>query len=169
MVNLIRRLGYPDRYPTDVMKRISLLWISLLVALLPCCRSSLGRPDADWISDFDRTTTLTLESGDVTLELSDPSTIDRLSSIYANVSWQRYWHTLPGDVGDRSIRLTSGGDTLRTLCYTGILWESDAYDDVRTAELSDGDRDWVDSLFSRIDNAEPKVADNHDMHRSGGG
>ena len=149
------RLGDVCRYPNELHSMIARMAALLtLLTFMPGCRSSHHVPDPKRIADFGRTTALTVRVRDNTIELTDSSTIQRMLDIYRDAKWQRYWHTLPANKDDRSIVLHDGDTELCTFGYNGVLWESSSYDDNRTAELTDADRDWVESLFAQISDSE---------------
>ncbi|MGI9474745.1 MAG: hypothetical protein ACR2NZ_24650 [Rubripirellula sp.] len=82
------------------------------------------------------------------IRLTDDASMDRLRSIYSGAKWKTYWHTLPAHLSDKSIDLYRDDTRLQHFSYTGTLWEIEAYDKVRTAELSEDDRRWIESLFT---------------------
>ena len=127
----------------------ALVMLSCLLTTLGC-HSFSGRPDAAWSADFARADAIEVRTKTATMRITDADAIDRLATIHSNATWSTYWHTLPGDFGDRSIYLYSDGEELRHLTYTRVLWESNAYDDNRTAKLRATDREWLDSLFDSI-------------------
>jgi hypothetical protein len=123
--------------------------------LLTCgCRLASNEPNPQWLIDFQRTKSLLIQNHNVERAVSDSETISRLQSIYANAKWKPYWHTLPGNLGDRTIDLLDGETPLRHFSYTGSLWETDSYTENRTAELSGTDRQWIESLFAVVSESE---------------
>ncbi|WP_417393681.1 hypothetical protein [Gimesia sp.] len=65
------------------------------------------------------------------------------------------WHTLPGNLGMRTISLCAGENKLRTFDYLGkTLWESENYNQNRTTQLSAKDSQWLDSIFASIPQSE---------------
>ena len=63
-------------------------------------------------------------------------------------------NTLPGNLGDRTIDLQDSDTTLRHFNYTGSLWETESYTENRTAESSDSDAQWIESLFTLVPDGE---------------
>ncbi len=129
--------------------RNALVMLACLLTTLGCHTFS-GRPDATWSADLARADAIEVRTKTGTIRITDADAIERLATIHSNATWSTYWHTLPGDLGDRSIYLLSDGKELRHFTYTGVLWESNAYDDNRMATLGATDRDWLDSLFGLI-------------------
>jgi hypothetical protein len=130
------------------------------------CRSPFGRPNAKWVEDFGRTDTIQLHSKEGSRQITDSDTVSRFRDIYLNATWKTYWHTLPGNLGDRSIDLYHGDNRLRHFSYTGTLWEIES-DKVRTAELTSVDREWIESLFEAESMAASNTPDNNPMRPSG--
>lgn len=123
------------------------LTLCLMVGSLGCGAIS-KRPDPEWVADFDIADTLVLRRKDTApIKITESATIKRFRSIYQESKWTPYWHTLPGNLGDRTIEIYDGDVRLRTFSYDGTLWESDSYTENRTAELDDDDRQWISSLF----------------------
>jgi len=131
------------------MRLARLLILPFLLAATGCLLSSRA-PNPQWIADLQKTDSILIRSRDKEHLISDMETINRLRSIYENAKWKPYWHTLPGNLGDRTIRLQDGDTRLKHFCYTGSLWECGSYTENRTAELSDSDRQWIESLFARV-------------------
>jgi len=112
------------------------------------CGSISTRPDPKWVKDLDNADTIVLRRKDAApIRITNPETINHLRSIYTDSKWAPYWHTLPGDLDERTIEIYDGDTKLRAFSYTGTLWESESYTENRTTELSDVDRQWIDSLF----------------------
>jgi hypothetical protein len=131
------------------MRLARLLIIPFLVAA-PSCQLSSRAPDPQWVADFQKTDSIVIRVHGRQHLVSDAQTISRLRSIYENAKWKPYRHTLPGNLGDRTIYLQDGDTRLRHFSYTGSLWETESYTENRTAELSDGDRQWIESLFALV-------------------
>jgi len=132
------------------MMRTSTLILFALLLASQGCRTFSGRPDPSWSADFDRAEALSICSLDGTLDVSEPETIERFSEIYANAKWKYGWHTIAVYPDDSLALLRADGTALRTFRYNDVLWELDDRNGVRTAELSDADRTWIDSLFARL-------------------
>ena len=103
--------------------------------------------DKAWLVDLQRADSIVLRQNGIEKELSDEETTSRLAKIYADADWKTYWHTLPGNIGDRTIDVYLDGEKLRHLSYTGVLWENVQYDSNRTATLSKDDQQWLEFLF----------------------
>lgn len=130
-----------------ITRSFSLFTLCLLIGSHGCGAVS-KRPDPEWAKDFDKVDMIVLHrKGEAPISINDPVTIDRLRVIYNDSKWAPYWHTLPGNLGDQTIEIYDGNTKLRTFSYTGELWESESYTKNRTTELSDVDRQWIDSLF----------------------
>lgn len=132
--------------------RLAILLFVPLLAAVPGCLLSSRAPNPQWVADFQKTDSILLRSHDNQHVIADWETISRLRSIYENAKWKPYWHTLPGDLGHRTIDLYDGDNKLRHFSYTGSLWETESYTENRTAELSDSDAQWIESLFARVSN-----------------
>ena len=129
------------------MRLLNLLAICLMVSFLGC-EATPKQPDPEWIKDFDNADTVVLRRKNAApVTITDSATVNRLQSIYTDSKWVPYWHTLPGHLRERTIEIYNGDTKLRTFPYTGTLWESKSYTENRTAELSDADQQWIDSLF----------------------
>ncbi len=128
-----------------------LLMITFLVAAQGCLLSSRS-PNPQWLADFQKTDSILIHSHGKKHRISDAETINRLRSIYENAKWKTYRTTLPGNIGDRTIGLQVGDTRLRHFSYTGLLWETGSYTEIRTAELSDHEMQWIESLFDLIPN-----------------
>ena len=137
------------------MRTLQLIAI-LLIALVTVhgCRIASHAPNPQWLADFEKADAISIQKNNQQVALSDADTIDRLRDIYANAKWKLYWHTLPGHLNERTIDLLDGEDRLRHFSYTGSLWETESYTENRTADLSDSDRLWIESLFSALPEAE---------------
>ena len=124
------------------------------------CQSlpSSGRADQNWLHDIENADSIVLRYDKSEQEFSDRDTIKRLAEIYANSKWETYWHTLPGNLGERTIDIYSDGTKLRHMSFTGVLWENERYDSNRTASLTQTDRDWIESLFNGVSTGEPQNA-----------
>jgi hypothetical protein len=131
------------------MRFARLLIIPLLVAS-PGCLLSSRAPNPHWVADFQKTDSILIRSHGSQYLISDAETISRLRNIYENAKWKPYRHTLPGNLSDRTIYLQDGDAKLRHFSYTGSLWETESYTENRTAKLSDGDRQWIESLFALV-------------------
>ncbi len=124
------------------------------------CQSlpSSGHADQNWLHDIENADSIVLRYDKSEQEFSDRDTIKRLAEIYANSKWETYWHTLPGNLGERTIDIYSDGTNLRHMSFTGVLWENERYDSNRTASLTQTDRDWIESLFNGVSTGEPQNA-----------
>ena len=124
------------------------------------CQSlpSSGHADQNWLHDIENADSIVLRYDKSEQEFSDRDTIKRLAEIYANSKWETYWHTLPGNLGERTIDIYSDGTNLRHMSFTGVLWENERYDSNRTASLTQTDRDWIESLFNGVSAGEPQNA-----------
>ncbi len=133
------------------MRAIVLMLVTVTL-LTAGCRFASNAPNPKWLSDFQRTNAIlvTKNKSKDQLTISDTQAINRLRDIYANAKWQVYWHTLPGNLGERSITLLDGETEVRNFNYTGVLWESDSYTENRTAELSMADKQFIESLFDKV-------------------
>lgn len=131
------------------MRFAILLTIPLLMAA-PGCQFATRAPSPQWVADFRNTDAIVIRRNNSQNTISDVETITRLRRIYESAKWKPYWHTLPGNLGDRTIDLHRGDTKLRRFSYTGLLWETDSYTDNRTAELSESDAQWIESLFARV-------------------
>lgn len=143
---------------TDIRYRMPTLLIGCLTLI--GCSSMSSQANQDWIADLNRTDTIVMHSNDATMSVTDDETIRRLTDIYSNAKWEPYWHTLPGNLGDRSIDLLADGERLRHFAYTGVLWENERYDSNRTATLLDADREWIEMLFDQIPTID-RASDDH--------
>ena len=134
----------------------------LLIILLPFaahgCQLSSHAPNPQWVADFQKANSILIRNHDNPYAISDAETINRLRSIYENAKWKPYWHTLPGNLDDRTIDLHDGDTKLRHFSYTGSLWETESYTENRTAELADTDARWIESLFARVPDHESRAA-----------
>ncbi|XZE52881.1 hypothetical protein SH139x_004588 [Planctomycetaceae bacterium SH139] len=161
MEDLSSGLGDRCRYLAAVeasMRLARLLIIPLLVAA-PGCQLSSRAPNPQWVADFQKSDSILIRSHGKQYVISDTETINRLRNIYEDAKWKPYWHTLPGNLGDRTIDLQDGDTKLRHFSYTGSLWETESYTENRTAELPDSDAQWIASLFARVPNdASPETA-----------
>ena len=123
------------------------LAICLMIGSLGCGSIS-KRPDPAWVKSFDSADMIVLRQiGAAPVNITDPRTINRLRDICTDSTWAPYWHTLPGNLGSQAIEIYEGEAKLRAFSCTGALWESQSYTRNRTTELSDVDRQWIDSLF----------------------
>ena len=125
-----------------------ILMTSLLVSA--GCRLGSNAPNPQWLADFQKTDAILIQYNNQELTVSDTETINRLQNIYTNAKWKPYWHTLPANLNERTIELREGQTKLRNFSYTGSLWESESYTKNRTAELSDTDKNWIESLFAKV-------------------
>lgn len=132
--------------------RYSYACILLFTPTLVGCHSMTSRADPNWEADLKRADAVVVRNLTAEQRLTDPDVIDRLARIYRGAKWEPYWHTLPGNLGDRTIDVFLGEAKLRHLSYTGVLWENERYDSNRTASLTDSDREWLESLFDSIAN-----------------
>ena len=116
------------------------------------CRSVPISPNADrtWVRDLNSADKIILNRNETKRTFVDRETIQRLSNIYANSKWETYWHTLPSNLGERTIDVYLDGSKIRRMAYTGVLWEFNSNDSDRTAPLNDVDRAWLESLFDSI-------------------
>ena len=128
------------------------LTATLLIAHIAVtgCRMASHEPKPQWLADFGSADAISIRKQQQQRVVSDAETIARLKDIYANVEWKPYWHTLPGNLNERTIDLLDGENRLRQFSYTGALWETESYTENRTAELSETDRQWIESLFSAV-------------------
>ncbi len=131
------------------MKLAALLIAASLISVSGCQFSSHA-PNPQWLVDFQNTDSILIRNHDDQCVISDAETISRLRKIYENAKWRPYCHTLPGDLGDRTIELLDGKTSLRRFSFTGSLWECKSYTENRTAELSDSDVQWIESLFALV-------------------
>ena len=132
--------------------RLAILLIVPLLVAVPGCLLSSRAPNPQWVADFQKADSILIRSHDNQHVIADSETISRLRSIYENAKWKPYWHTLPNNLGDRTIDVYNGGNKLRHFSYTGSLWETASYTENRTAELSDSDAQWIESLFAHVPN-----------------
>lgn len=116
------------------------------------CRIASNAPHPQWLADFQRADSVRVQKNDTHVTLTDSQTIERLRTIYATAKWKRYWHTLPGDLGEQTIELLDGETVLRRFSYAGDLWETASYTENRTTELTATDRQWIESLFDIVPN-----------------
>ncbi len=132
------------------------LTATLLTALVAVtgCRMASNAPNPQWLVDFGKADAILIRQSKQQIAVADAETINRLQGIYANAKWKPYWHTLPGHLDDRTIDLLDGENRLRHFSYTGKLWETKSYTENRTAELSETDRQWIESLFSAVPDGE---------------
>ncbi len=130
--------------------RLARLFIIPLLAAAPGCQLSSHSPNPQWVADFQKTDSILIRVHDTQHAILDTETIKRLQDIYENAKWKPYWHTLPGNLGDRTIDLHDGDTKLRHFSYTGSLWETESYTENRTAELSISDAQWIESLFAQF-------------------
>lgn len=114
------------------------------------CRLASNAPNPQWLTDFQKTDAVLVRKTKQELTITDSDTISRLQNIYASAKWAPYWHTLPGNLDDRTIDLLDGENKLRHFSYTGVLWETESYTENRTAELSEADRRWIESIFAMV-------------------
>ena len=132
-----------------------LIGLTIVTAVLSVgCRSLPISPNADstWIQDLQRADSIVLKLREIGAEqaLTDQTSLTRFSNLYSSAKFETYWHTLPGNLGERTIEIYSNGEKLRKMSYTGVLWEhSDKLDD-RIARLSDADSDWLEGLFEAM-------------------
>ena len=133
-----------------------LFLLSLAMSIASGCHLPSHAPDPNWIADLQRADRMRLESKDGSLEISDPQAVDRMRKIYAQSEWEPYWDTLMVDPENRSVTLYDGATKLRSFGYAGGLSEAGSYTDVRTAALSEVDREWFDSLFATISQSDDK-------------
>ena len=133
------------------MQAIALMLVTVTL-LTTGCRLASNAPNPKWLIDFQRTNAIFVSKDKKKdqLTISDPQAINRLRDIYANAKWKVYWHTLPGNLGERTITLLDGEDKVRNFNYTGVLWESESYTENRTAELTDADTQFIESLFAKV-------------------
>lgn len=150
-IPLVRQPGYLKRYLSTgaCMRAIALMLVTVTIVTAGC-RLASNAPNPKWLTDFQRTNAILVAKKNDQLTISDPQAINRLRDIYANAKWKVYWHTLPGNLGEQTIALLDGENKLRHFDYTGALWESESYTENRTAELSEADRQFIESLFTKI-------------------
>jgi hypothetical protein len=133
---------------------ISRLFIPLILtlAILGGCRSLPISPNADntWVRDLNRADAIVLDQKGSQRTFVDPETISRLADVYAKSKWETYWHTLPSNLGERTIDIYLNGSKIRRMSYTGVLWEHNQEDSDRTTPLDEADRAWLESLFDSI-------------------
>jgi hypothetical protein len=114
------------------------------------CQSATHRADPASLNDFARTDAIEIRTKTQVQRITDVETINRLQQIYHDAEWRVYRYTLPASIMERIIYLYDNDEKLRRLCYAGRLWEFDASDDVRTANVSDDDHAWLDQLFDPL-------------------
>ena len=116
------------------------------------CRSIPVSPNADrtWVRDLNSADQIILHRNETQQTIVDRETIKRIANIYTKSKWETYWHTLPSNLGERTIDVYSGGSKIRRMGYTGVLWEFNTNDSDRTTPLNDVDRGWLESLFDSI-------------------
>ncbi|MFO0911423.1 MAG: hypothetical protein U0795_00580 [Pirellulales bacterium] len=142
------------------MKVLALMLLSVTI-MVAGCRLWSNAPNPQWLTDFQRTDAILVTKKNAQVTISDPQVIDRLRNIYANAKWKPYWHTLPGYIGDQTISLFDGETKLRHFDYDGGLWETESYNENRTAQLADADRQFIESLFNEVsDGSQPHEPDN---------
>ena len=103
--------------------------------------------------DLSRADAIVLNQNGRELKFVDLETISRLTDVYAKSKWETYWHTLPSNLGERTIDVYLNGTKIRRMSYTGVLWELNQEDSDRTTPLTDADRIWLESLFQSISTA----------------
>ena len=134
---------------------LRLIGFTIAAAVLSVgCRSLPISPNADrtWMHDLQRADSIVLKlrGNGAERTLTDQTSLSRFSDLYSAAKFETYWHTLPGNLGERTIGIYANGEKLREMSYTGVLWErSDELDD-RTARLSDADSDWLEGLFEAM-------------------
>lgn len=129
--------------------RLEYLIMVLLLPFTNGCQLPSRAPSPQWTTDFQSTDSLVIRSQKGQYTISDAETLDRLREIYTNANWNRYRHTLPADLGVRTITLQDGGTKLLQFNFTGTLWVTESYSENWTAELSDSDAEWLTALFDR--------------------
>lgn len=134
--------------------RMATLAIVLPFLTFSGCQLSSPGPDPHWLVDFHNADSILIRNHHSQREISDAETVNRLRTIYENAEWKPYWHTLPGNLGDRTIELLDGETKLRQFSYTGTLWETESSTENRTAKLSDADAQWIESLFALVADGE---------------
>ena len=128
----------------------------LALAIFGGCRSIPISPNADntWARDLNSADAIVLNQNGQQLTFVDRETISRLADVYAKSKWEVYWHTLPSNLGERTIDVYLNGSKIRRMSYTGVLWEHNQEYSDRTTPLSDADRVWLESLFNSISNGD---------------
>ncbi|HBE66437.1 MAG TPA: hypothetical protein DDX19_27530 [Rhodopirellula baltica] len=134
--------------------RLTMPIIIPLLAAAFGCQFSSHAPNPQWLADFQKTDSILIRNHDQQHVIADAEAVNRLRNVYENAKWKPYWHTLPGNLGDRTIDLQNGETNLRHFSYTGSLWETESYTENRTAELSDSDARWIESLFALVPDGE---------------
>ncbi len=114
--------------------------------------------DNTWGHDLNRADTIVLNQNGRERTFVDLETISRLADIHAQSKWETYWHTLPCNLGERTIDVYLNGAKVRQMSYTGVLWEHNQGDSNRTTPLTDADRKWLESLFESISTTNGKNA-----------
>jgi hypothetical protein len=141
------------------INRLIILFVAML-AICCGCRSIPISPNADnaWEHDLSRADSIVLDYNGSQRMIVDRETISRLANIYSNSKWETYWHTLPSNLGERTIDVQFNGTQIRRMAYTGVLWEFNNEKSDRTTPLNDSDRAWLESLFDSIPTASGKNA-----------
>ena len=119
------------------------------------CRLATQAPDPEWVASFDQADAILVQRHRQQITISDAGTINRFKQIYTNAKWKPYmFNTLPSHLGERTITLIGGENRLRSFSYTGTLWETESYTENRTTQLSEIDRQWIESLFAALPESE---------------
>lgn len=137
--------------------------IFIFSAGLAGCGLSSNAPNPHWLTDLQKTDLIVVQKSDSHVKISDVETIVRLQSIYTNAKWKQYTHTLPNHLDAQTIEFHDGGTKLGHFNYTGVLWETDSYTKNRTTELSDADRQWIESLFEMVPAPKSQIQFNNEQ------
>ncbi|WP_145055871.1 hypothetical protein [Lignipirellula cremea] len=128
-----------------------LLAVFLCGAAVLGCQTFSGRANPAWVADLEQADSLNLRTGEFSRKITEPKAIKRFREIYTKATWKPYVATLPFDLNKHTIEIYQKRTRLRLLAFTGDLWELEEDPNkestVRTAELSDSDREWLETLF----------------------
>jgi hypothetical protein len=129
------------------VQRIQIALIAATVSFAGC--GMLSRmPDKNIVNKFDDVTSLRIPNKGHPIEITDPSSIRRLKTIYATARWKPFWDTMPNDVV--TIKCMQNDEELFQLLY-GATWLIEWHDDQRgrKAILDETSHEWLDELVQR--------------------
>ena len=139
---------YVIRLEWNQMRRLILIGAILILAPIGCRSLPISpNADRDWIHDFQRADKIVILHNRTERTINDPAIIERLTEIYTRSKFETYWHTVPNNLGKKSIEIFANDNLLRKISYTGDLWEHSPDKPDRTAKLKNDDRKWIESLF----------------------
>ena len=81
--------------------------------------------------------------------LTEVNDIAQFCQMYAALKWKQYWHTVPVGLDARTMDLMNGENRLAHFSFFGQLWEIESYTEMKIAELSADQMEWLTSLFDR--------------------